>query len=75
MENNLEDKGLGERQFKASERIDGYIYILDKNEDKVYIDGKPKRFKTVNMTASFIHMLEERFKIYQEGLDEKESNQ
>ena len=46
-------------RFKATPRINGFIYIIDTESNKrVGVNGKAKKFKTVNKCSEFIDKLE-----------------
>ena len=44
--------------FKATERINGYIYIMDDKGNLVSLEGKVQKFKTITKCAEMVYKLE-----------------
>ena len=58
----------GEYFFRPSERIKGWIYILDANGKRVTINGRVQKFKSVTKVAYKIYELETLRNISLEGV-------
>lgn len=56
MKSNIEDPKT--YFFQATERINGYLYIMDDKGNLVGLHGKKLKFKTITKCAEMVYKLE-----------------